>query len=98
MKRFVPILAIALLLTLAATSFACPMCKDSITDTANAAKQEYGSGGPEAGLPGGFNFSVYYMLIGLFCTIGLVAGIITKGIRSTNVSDTRGFEPLPAKM
>ncbi|HEY7088198.1 MAG TPA: hypothetical protein VH518_08930 [Tepidisphaeraceae bacterium] len=54
---------------------ACPMCKDSIP---NSDAQQ------AAGLPGGFNVSVYYMLIGLFVTIGISTTVIMKGVRSTN--------------
>jgi hypothetical protein len=54
---------------------ACPMCKDSIpnTDALN----------PES-VPSGINTSIYYMLGGLFATIGMLATVITKGVRSTN--------------
>jgi len=55
---------------------ACPMCKDSI---AHSDAQAAGA------LPSGFNYSVYYMLAGLFLTIGLVSTTIVKGIRSTSV-------------
>jgi hypothetical protein len=59
----------------AGLAVACPMCKESVPN----------SDAPQAsGLPGGFNFSVYYMLIGLFLTMGLIAGVVVKGIRSTN--------------
>ncbi|HMB96154.1 MAG TPA: hypothetical protein VKK61_08960 [Tepidisphaeraceae bacterium] len=54
---------------------ACPMCKDSIPN----------SDAPQAaGLSPGFNLSIYCMFIGLFLTMGFVAGVITKGIRSTD--------------
>jgi hypothetical protein len=61
------------------------MCKDSIpsSDAAQAGS-----------LPGGFNTSVYIMLIALISVIGLVSGIIYKGVTSTNVS-IRGFEVKP---
>lgn len=75
MKRLSWIIAITLILLPAGLATACPMCKDSIpnSDARN----------PES-LPGGFNTSVYYMLGGLFATIGLVSNVITKGVRSTN--------------
>jgi hypothetical protein len=59
------------------------MCKDSITDTAKTGAPT-GRGTDQAGIPAGFNFSVYYMLIGVFATSALVIGIIARGIRSTN--------------
>ncbi len=66
---------------------ACPMCKDSIpsSDAAQAGS-----------LPGGFNTSVYIMLVSLFSVIGIVSGIIYKGVSSTNVS-VRGFPIEPPK-
>ena len=72
---------------------ACPMCKDTISDTAAVAQPQDRTAGPQASLPGGFNFSIYYMLTGLLCTIGLVAGVITKGIRDSNSAMRRGFPP-----
>ena len=81
----------ALLLPVSAAR-ACPMCKDTISDTANVAQPQDGSAGPQASLPSGFNFSIYYMLTGLLCTIGLVAGVVTKGIRDSNAAMKRGFE------
>ena len=64
---------------------ACPMCKDSIpsSDAAQAGS-----------LPGGFNTSVYIMLASLFTVIGIVSGVIYKGVTSTNVS-VRGFDVKP---
>ena len=61
---------------------ACPMCKDSIPYTENAANAGQNSGS----LPGGFNYSVYYMLGGLFLTLGVASAAIYKGIRSTSVA------------
>ena len=88
------ILAIALLLALSAPAFACPMCKDSVGNddaTATAATGPGGSmGGPASGLPGGFNTSVYIMLLGLFGTMGLVGWTVVKGIRG-GPPHPRGF-------
>ena len=83
--------ALAALLFSATAAHACPMCKDTISDTANVAQAQDGSAGPQAALPSGFNFSIYYLLTGLLCTIGLVAGVITKGIRDSNASMRHGF-------
>ena len=85
------VLAAALLMSASAAT-ACPMCKDTISDTAAMSQPTDGSGGPQAALPSGFNFSIYYMLTGLFCTIGLVAGVVTKGVRDSNAAMKRGFE------
>jgi len=86
-KRWTIAAALAVTQGLSAVASACPMCKDSITDTAKA------GGGPVAGLPSGFNVSVYLMLVGLFCVMGLVGGIIVKGVRSTNVTPPSNKPP-----
>ena len=74
MKRIAWFVVVGLML-LPSLAAACPMCKDSIP---NSDAQQ------AAGLPGGFNFSVYYMLVGLFVTIGISTTVIVKGVRSTN--------------
>lgn len=73
MKRRLLSMATAIMTLLpACAALACPLCKDSVAD----------SDAPQAaGLPGGFNASIYYMLAGLFLTIGLCAGVIVKGVR-----------------
>jgi hypothetical protein len=73
-RRLICLTATALTL-ISNIAMACPMCKDSIpnSDAAQATS-----------LPGGFNLSVYYMLVSLFVTIGLCATVITKGVKSTN--------------
>jgi hypothetical protein len=74
---------------------ACPMCKDSIP----------GSDANEAGsLPGGFNESVYMLLIGLFCCIAMTMHNIIKAVKTTPVDvpgitteqSSRGFEVQPS--
>jgi hypothetical protein len=105
MKRFIVSLSLFVLVSLSLCSIAsaCPMCKDSIPNGETAA---------QAGtLPGGFNTSVYIMLVGLFATIGLVSLGLVKGIRSTNAriasgslnqdpftspQSSRGFEVQPS--
>ena len=89
-KLIAPIVACALLLALAGVAEACPGCKDSVT----ASAADGGPGGPTPGLPSGFNYSIYVMLAGLFSVMGLVAGIVVKGVRSSNVA--HGF-PVAAK-
>ena len=86
-KRWTIAAALAVTQALAAVASACPMCKDSISDTAGK------GGGPAAGLPSGFNVSVYLMLVGLFSVMGLVGGIIVKGIRSANVTPASSKPP-----
>jgi preprotein translocase subunit SecG len=84
MKRTTLVLTFFFLTCAATFAPACPMCKDSISDTARSG--DFAGRGAEQALPGGFNTSIYYMLIGLFATTGLVVGVITKGIRSTNAA------------
>ena len=77
-----PALALALLLAMAGAAEACPGCKDSVSDTSLSA--DGGPGGPMPGLPSGFNYSIYVMLVGLFSVMGLVAGVVVKGIRAAD--------------
>lgn len=79
-KLLAPVLALCLLASYAGVAGACPGCKDSVADTA----ADGGPGGPTPGLPSGFNYSIYVMLFGLFSVMGLVAGVVIKGIRSTD--------------
>ena len=82
-KRWTVALSLLLMQAFAAVASACPMCKDSITDDGAA-------GAAPPGLPGGFKVSIYLMLGGLFCVIGLVGGVIVKGVRGAN-------RPLPPR-
>ena len=94
MKQWIRALSLGLVFTLGSatgTSLACPMCKDSIADTARSGNTA--GRGADQGLPSGFNFSVYYMLIGLFVTMGVIGGVVTKGILSANAGiKRRGFD------
>ena len=83
-KYLAPLVAAVLVLALAGSADACPGCKDSVADT--AASTDGGPGGPMPGLPNGFNYSIYIMLAGLFSVMGLVAGIVVKGIRGADRS------------
>ena len=75
MKKLNWLVILAVVLIPAALSLACPMCKDSIPNSdAQAA----------VGLPGGFNTSVYLMLIGFFACLGIMSFVITRGVISTN--------------
>ncbi len=85
MKRWTPLLSVLLTLALAGVAFACPNCKDSIASAAD--------GSSSGGLPAGFNYSIYFMLIGLFAVLGFVGFTIVKGVRGSDASSTgrRGF-------
>ena len=85
MKRWAPLLSVLLTLAIAGAAFACPNCKDSIANTTD--------GGPSVGLPAGFNYSIYFMLAGLFCVLGFVGFTIVKGVRSSAATHagSRGF-------
>jgi len=83
-------------LVFAGLASACPMCKDSISDTAAVPVGGMG-GGPQAGLPSGFNVSVYMMLFSAFGVMGFVAHVIVKGVRETNAGAARGFPVAPPK-
>ena len=71
MRRLQVLISLIVLLT-AQAALACPMCKDSIanTDAASAGN-----------LPGGFNTSIFIMLGAFLGVLGMVAGVIVKGIR-----------------
>lgn len=86
-------LAVACLTLLALASFAdaCPGCKDSIAESVSGG----GPGGPTPGLPNGFNYSIYFMFAGLFSVMGLVAGIVIKGVRSAAVTPGFAVNPIP---
>ncbi len=65
-------LAIAAMNTAA---MACPFCKDSVP----------GSDAQAAGsLPSGMNSSVYLMLTAFFVVLGMIMGVVIKGVRDTN--------------
>ncbi len=91
MKRWMPLLSVALLLSVAVVASACPMCKDSIPNATGpgggAAPPSGGSPVTGGSLPHGFNTSVYSMLIGFFTVLGMIIGIIVRGVR-TSVANT----------
>jgi hypothetical protein len=80
MNRWKPLLTVFLVLlvivlvTTAAT--ACPMCKDSL---ATAKNDMQSTGGASVG--GGFNNSIYTMLLGFFGAVGLVAFNLVRAIK-----------------
>jgi hypothetical protein len=72
MRRLHAFIGLTVLLTAHAAAMACPMCKDAIanTDAANASS-----------LPAGFNTSILFMLGAFLGVLGMVGGVIVKGIR-----------------
>lgn len=80
MKRFEPLLTVlltlAIVLLIAGAASACPMCKDSIATTKNDLQN---TGGSSVG--GGFNNSIYVMLLGFFGAVGVVAFNLVRAIR-----------------
>ena len=86
MKRWTPLLSVLLTLAIAGAAFACPNCKDSIANTAES--------GTSAGLPAGFNYSIYFMLAGLFGVLGFVSYTIVKGVRASDAHSARHGFPL----
>ena len=85
-----PLIASIVLLANAASALGCPMCKDSVpaSDAQSA-----------GGLPGGFNNSIYLMLVSLFCVIGMIAWTLVKGSRSSGggTGARRAFPVVPPK-
>jgi len=80
-RRWTIALAGALIPLLNTAVLACPLCKDSVPN----------SGGEAGGsLPTGMNNSVYFMLGGFFVVLGLITGIVIKGVRDTNNHNYRG--------
>jgi hypothetical protein len=88
MSRVTPLLAIVLVLALCGIAAACPLCKDAVPSSdAQAA----------GALPGGFNVSIYVMLMGLFAVIGGFGFFIVKTIRQTDATHTRRGFPLDSE-
>lgn len=76
MNRWILTAAILMTLALHATAFACPSCKESIPNTDAAST---------AGVPAGFNLSVYTMLLSLFGVMGMIGFVMVKAIRSSTL-------------
>src|SRR3954447_14565464 len=82
MRRWSVVVGAVLIPVLNAAALACPMCKDSIPGaTGSNGDPSQMSGGS---LPGGFNTSVYLMLIGFMGTLGMVSFVVVKGIRGAD--------------
>jgi hypothetical protein len=84
---FATTLGLAMATSFAGTARACPMCKDSIPNAENTDPAEAGT------VPVGFNYSVYYMLGGLFLCIGLSVTGLVKGARDTTRLRGEGVSP-----
>lgn len=86
-RRLAHILTIMLMLAYTGIAAACPMCKDSIP---NSDAQD------AAGLPSGFNFSIYYMLVSLFAVMGGFGYFVFRTIRATDqAKPVQGFPAHP---
>ena len=74
MNHFLAALVLGFTLLAPLTASACPNCKDTV-----------GSGDVQetAGLPGGFNQSIYFMLGGVTVVAGLVLRMIVKEVRKS---------------
>jgi hypothetical protein len=83
MNRFTPHLVTVITLATTAIASACPLCKDSIPSSDAQAP---------GGIPAGFNHTIYLMLGGLVCVLGMVTFTLVKGARGTSSPrDGRGF-------
>ena len=83
MKRLA-LLAPLLVLLMTTATWACPLCKDSVPSSDAQAP---------GGVPGGFNTTIYFMLGGLFCVIGMISMTLVRGARGNAIArgDQRGF-------
>jgi hypothetical protein len=85
---FVTLSLLLAVAVLAGDTSACPNCKGTVESS--AADGANGGPGASPSLPGGFNVSIYLMLAGLFGVMGMVAGVIVRGVRATNAGMTQG--------
>ena len=74
LRRWSIPLCLLIVVALHGVSFACPMCKDSL------ANGDFSGAGK---LPNGFDSSILFMLAAFISVVGLVVGIIWKGIKGT---------------
>ncbi len=79
-RRTAATVVVALTLLAPSLASACPSCRESIP---NSDAQQ------AAGLPGGFNLSIYYML----GSLGVVGGLVIRMlVRETRATDLRGLQ------
>jgi hypothetical protein len=80
MKRWNLLLAAIVILGLTGMVLACPMCKDSLAETKpDAANASLFAGG--GGVSGGFNISIYCMILGFFTALSVVVINVARGLR-----------------
>ena len=94
MKRLIATFVVLGAVTTGAS--ACPMCKDSVPNQEGASgplHDSYDAGGQN--ISGGMNASVYLFLGALFGTIGLASTVMVRGVRSSAMSQRRGFPVQP---
>lgn len=77
------LLALAVFTARVDVASACPNCKDSV---GTASAEASGVGDENAGLPGGFNTSIYVMLTAFVGLLGFVGFTLYRGIRSTSTT------------
>jgi hypothetical protein len=70
--------AVVVLLAISSPVMGCPMCKDSVVDSASAASV------PSSGLD--FNKSIYIMLGGLVCAVGFTGRVMFKAVKLSDES------------
>jgi hypothetical protein len=81
MRRFQLWTIVAAVMGMANALVACPMCKDSLVTTkADAVSSSLFAGGG-AGVSGGFNYSIYCMILGFFLALGVVIVNVGRGLR-----------------
>jgi hypothetical protein len=81
MKRWTPYLSVLLVLALVGFAAACPMCKDSLANTKADGDNASLFAGGGFGVSGGFNTSIYAMILGFFTALGVVVFNIVRAIR-----------------
>lgn len=74
MRSWNLLLGLLAVLLLTGLASACPSCKETIANTETAST---------AGISSAFNSSIYVMLGAFIGVLGLVAGVIIKGIRGS---------------
>ena len=74
LRRWSMPLCVVVVVVLHGVTLACPMCKDSL------ANGDFSGAGK---LPNGFDSSILFMLAGFLSVVGLVVGVIWKGIKGT---------------
>ncbi|HWE01466.1 MAG TPA: hypothetical protein VG326_03580 [Tepidisphaeraceae bacterium] len=74
MRKSTTLFCPVLVLALTGAASACPSCRDAIAGA---------DGAGTAGISGAFNSSIYLMLAAFLGVLGMVAGVIVKGIKNS---------------